>query len=224
LARWLIGEGYGGLIGLVISLITGNIALAVAGPVAGALAVTVTRPVAGVWTLAAAAAGVWTLVGTLTAAGAGTLAWSLALTWSLTAAGAVAVAGALETIANNKKTSSEELIDEHIDWLMSLFQKFSLLIKNRDYAKTSASSYSSKQSWDIQLVVSFANELAEVFPEEWDEWQHWISDMIEDWTKMQSNGMNHRLVSLITFYRLTRFAFHIGIDKIFILATRKAKR
>jgi hypothetical protein len=152
------------------------------------------------------------------------LAWSLALTWSLTAAGAVAVAGALETIANNKKTSSEELIDEHIDWLMSLFQKFSLLIKNRDYAKTSASSYSSKQSWDIQLVVSFANELAEVFPEEWDEWQHWISDMIEDWTKMQSNGMNHRLVSLITFYRLTRFAFHIGIDKIFILATRKAKR
>jgi hypothetical protein len=99
-----------------------------------------------------------------------------------------------------------------------------LLIKNRDYAKTSASSYSSKQSWDIQLVVSFANELAEVFPEEWDEWQHWISDMIEDWTKMQSNGMNHRLVSLITFYRLTRFAFHIGIDKIFILATRKAKR
>jgi hypothetical protein len=69
-----------------------------------------------------------------------------------------------------------------------------------------------------------AKKLAEVFPEEWDEWQHWIRDMMESRTRMQSKGMNHRLVSLITFYRLTRFAFHIGIDKVFILATRRTTR
>ncbi len=76
----------------------------------------------------------------------------------------------------------------------------------------------------MSLIITFSQGLAEVFPKEWDEWQHWIRDMMEDRTRMQSKGMNHRLVSLITFYRLTRFAFHIGIDKVFILATRRATR
>ena len=78
------------------------------------------------------------------------------------------------------------------------------------------------KEWDVSLIITFTQELAEVFPEEWNEWQHWISDMMDSRTRMQSKGMNHRLVSLITFYRLTRFAMHIGIDKVVILATRRA--
>ncbi|BBC25026.1 hypothetical protein [Pseudanabaena sp. ABRG5-3] len=79
-----------------------------------------------------------------------------------------------------------------------------------------------RRAWDVSLIATLTQGLAEVFPDEWDEWQHWISDMMESRTRMQSKGMNHRLVSLITFYRLTRFVFHIGIDKVFILATRRA--
>ena len=81
-----------------------------------------------------------------------------------------------------------------------------------------------QRAWDVTLIEAITQGLAEVFPEEWDEWQHWISDMMESRTKMQSKGISHHLVSLITFYRLTRFAFHIGIDKVFILATRKATK
>jgi len=84
--------------------------------------------------------------------------------------------------------------------------------------------YIKKRAWDLSLITSMVQGLSEVFPEEWDEWQHWISDMMELRTRMQSKGMNHRLVSLITFYRLFRFALHIGIDKVFILATRRATR
>jgi hypothetical protein len=80
------------------------------------------------------------------------------------------------------------------------------------------------KSWDLLLIRDYTQRLAEISPKDLDEWQHWISDMMEDRTRMQAKGMNHRLVSLITFYRLTRFAFHIGIDKVFILATRKATR
>ena len=76
-------------------------------------------------------------------------------------------------------------------------------------------------SKDFCLIIAFTEEL---FPEDWDEWQHWISDIMESRTRMQSKGMNHRLVSLITFYRLIRFAFHIGIDKVYILATRRTTR
>ncbi|WP_146048765.1 hypothetical protein [Pseudanabaena sp. BC1403] len=80
------------------------------------------------------------------------------------------------------------------------------------------------KTWDVSLMKTFAQEVFDVYPEEWDEWQHWISDMMESRTRMQAAGINHWLVSLITFYRLTRFAFHIGIDKVFILATRRATR
>ncbi len=81
-----------------------------------------------------------------------------------------------------------------------------------------------QRSWDLLLIRDFTKGLSEIFPKDLHEWQHWISDIMEDRTRMQSKGMNHRLVSLITFYRLTRFAFHIGIDKVFILATRRATR
>jgi len=84
--------------------------------------------------------------------------------------------------------------------------------------------YLKKRAWDVDLITNIAQGLSEVFPEEWDDWQHWINDMMELRTRMQSKGMNHRLVSLITFYRLFRFALHIGIDKVFILATRRATR
>ena len=81
-----------------------------------------------------------------------------------------------------------------------------------------------QRAWDVSLIEAITQGLSEVFPEEWNDWQHWISDMMEDRTRMQSKAMNHRLVSLITFYRLTRFICHIGIDKVFILATRRATR
>ena len=81
-----------------------------------------------------------------------------------------------------------------------------------------------KRAWDIGLIIAFAQSLAEIFPEEWHDWQHWISDMMDSRTRMQSKGMNHRLISLIIFYRLTRFVWHIGIDKVFILATRRDTR
>jgi hypothetical protein len=85
-------------------------------------------------------------------------------------------------------------------------------------------SQKNQRAWDVSLIETLTQGLAEVFPEEWDEWQHWISDIIESRTRMQSKRMNHHLVSLITFYRLTRFVPHIGIYKVFILATRRATR
>jgi len=154
----------------------------------------------------------------------GLITGNLALAVSGSVAAALLLALILKKISKNKNKSPEKLIDEHVDWLMSLFQKFRLFIKNRDYAKISSLSHGMKRAWDVQLVVSFVRDLAVVFPEEWDEWGHEISDIMESRTRMQSKGMNHRLVSLITFYRLFRFALHIGIDKVFILATRRATR
>jgi hypothetical protein len=139
--------------------------------------------------------------------------------WLVAVLGAVATA--LETIANRNNITPYQLIVEHIYWLPSLFQKFRLLINNSSNAQIKELSYDRKQTWAVQLVAFFAHELAEVFPEEWNEWQHWISDMMDDQRRMLEQGKNHRLVSLITFYRLTRFAFYIGIDKVFILATRR---
>jgi hypothetical protein len=90
-------------------------------------------------------------------------------------------------------------------------------------SKLATKSQNKKGALEVGLITSFTQELAEVFPKEWDEWQHWISDMMESRMRMQSKGMNHRLVSLITFYRLIRFAFHIGIDKVYILAIKRKK-
>ena len=81
-----------------------------------------------------------------------------------------------------------------------------------------------RRAWDIRLIANLTQGLSEVFPEDWNHWQHWISDMMESRTRMQSNGVNHSLVSLNTFYELTRFVWHIGIYKVFILATRRATR
>lgn len=90
--------------------------------------------------------------------------------------------------------------------------------------KNSQTSQIKYKTWNASLIKTLTQEVFEVFPEEWDEWQHWICDIMEDRTRMQAKGINPRLVSLITFYRLTRFVWHIGIDKVFILATRRAKR
>jgi len=213
LARLLVSFCYGSLLGLIIGLITGNLVLAVA------LAIAVSGAVSGA--VSSYLAFVLAISGALPTsrdveafAGAAAAAGTLAM----------AVAVALEKIADNKEISPKELIDEHIDWLVSVSQKLRLFIKNRDHAETIALSHVRKRDWDVQLVVSFVNELAAIYPEEWNEWQHWISDMMDSRTRMQSKGMNHRIVSLITFYRLTRFAWHIGIDKVFILATRRTTR
>jgi hypothetical protein len=137
----------------------------------------------------------------------------------------LALALILRVSANYNNTTPELLIDKHVEWLLSfpitLIHFLSHLhTPNKTYLKSQVK----HRAWDVSLVVSFTQELAIIFPEEWDEWQHWISDMMESRTRMQSKGMNHRLVSLITFYRLTRFVWHIGIDKVFILATRRTTR
>jgi hypothetical protein len=80
------------------------------------------------------------------------------------------------------------------------------------------------KTWDADLIDTLSQELCESFPDEWDGWQHWICDIMEDRTRMQSKGVNLFLVSLITAYRLTHFVWHIGISKIFILSTRRTKR
>lgn len=245
LERFLVGVGYGSLLGLFLGLITGNIAVAMVGAGAGAAAMVGAgalvrvRPVVGTVALAMAFAVIVVGAGAMGAKPMTLdMAWAMILdgvepepvtkVWVQIVFGAWSVATAmtlaLEKIAKNKTTSPEELIDEHIDWLVSLFQKFRLFIKNRNHAETSASSHVRKRAWDVQLIVSFVHELAAVFPEEWNEWQHWISDMMDSRTRMQSKGMNHRLVSLLTFYRLTRFVWHIGIAKVFILATHRATR
>lgn len=128
----------------------------------------------------------------------------------------------VKKIANQKNKTPETLIDEHIDWISSsILNSLSHLFS---FNKKSCNLQNKQRSWEISLIIYIARELAEVFPEDWDEWQHWISDMMDSRTRMQSKGINHRLLSLITFYRLIRFSFHIGIDKVFILATRRATR
>ena len=228
LARFLVSASYGGLLGLFLGLLTGNILVAVAGAWTGTVAVA--------WVWAVARSVPMAMVRSVAVVGfvawVGSVAWAVAVgvpvfwawTWACAWTGTVAVVWALKKIGESKNTSSEALIDDHIDWLMSLFQKFRLFIENHNHTKTSTSLHGRKRAWDVQLVESFAHELAAVFPEEWDEWQHWISDMMESRTRMQAKGMNHRLVSLITFHRISCFVWHIGIDKFFILATRRATR
>jgi hypothetical protein len=137
--------------------------------------------------------------------------------------------GVLKYLAQQDKTSDKKLLDRHIQWILSLPTAIIItLIRffsgNRLSGKFHTKSPNKLVVWDISLIAVLSEELTEVFPEEWDDWQHWINDMIESRTRMQSEGMNHRFVSLITFYRLTRFVWHIGIDKVFILATRRTTR
>lgn len=98
-----------------------------------------------------------------------------------------------------------------------------LAIKLQSVAAPSKAERQKRTSLDWKTLY-FVKELAEVFPEEWNDWQHWISDMMDSRESMQLKGMKDYRVSLITFYRLTLFAFHIGIDKVFILATRRTTR
>lgn len=158
------------------------------------------------------------------------LLWVMSLIGSLGISFILALAEALveilaflvDKLAQSKSTTPEVLIDEHVEWLLDLPHLIRYLY-SRSTINTKKSQ--NKQKASEVGVIEFINQgLSEVFPEEWDEWQHWISDIMESRTRMQSKGMNHRLVSLITFYRLTRFAFHIGIDKVYILATRRATR
>jgi len=128
----------------------------------------------------------------------------------------------IKKIANRKNKTPETLIDEHVDWISSsilnlLSHLFSLRRKNCNLQNK-------QRSWDIGLIIYITKELKEVFPKDWNKWEDEISDMMESRTRMQSKGINHRLISLITFYRLTRFVWHIGIDKVFILATRRTTR
>jgi len=151
---------------------------------------------------------------------------SVAIAKSVTLSSGVSVISAyvVQQIANYNNITPKLLIDIHIAWLFSLP---TLLIRFLSYYHSSTRTnklHNKQRALDVRLIVTFTQELTEVFPEEWDEWQHWIRDMIDSRTRMQAKGMSHRLVSLITFYRLTRFVFHIGIDKVFILATRRATR
>jgi hypothetical protein len=115
-------------------------------------------------------------------------------------------------------------INSHISWIESFPTKLLYKLPNHRSLKKYEKGEIKQRSRDVSLIITFTQGLSEVFPEEWNEWQHWISDMMDSRTRMQSKQMNHRLVSLITFYRLFRFALHIGIDKVFIIATRRATR
>ncbi len=128
-------------------------------------------------------------------------------------------------LAKRKSTTTEALIEKHLAWIFSMpMAIFRWLSSIRSSVTRNPKLEIKQRAWDVSLIITFTQEIAVVFPEEWDEWQHWISDMMDSRTRMQSKGMNYRLVSLITFYRLTRFAMHIGIDKVFILATRRTTR
>ena len=218
----LLGAVYGGVIGLGLAVLPSNYALAGVGVFAGALAGVGTLAEAGVLVLAAALVGIGTLslASDLTEGGAlvgvGALTGGVTLTWTW---------AFLEYLANRNKTTREALIENHIAWIFSFqIAIFRLLSSGQSFVKSNKKSKIKQRALDVSLVITFSQKLAEVFPEEWNEWQHWISDIMDSRTRMQSKGINHRLVSLITFYRLTRFAFHIGIDKVFILATRRATR
>ena len=211
----LLGAFYGGLIGSGIALLTGNnalalvVALALAGDLTGTLAVVGTM----VWTgflavaLAVFSPGVFGVFGVF--AGVAFFAVLFAVLYVL----------------EQNKTTAEEIVEAHMQWLPSLLIALvQFLFTRKSSIKSHKKSKIKERAWDVSLIISSTQELTEVFPEEWDDWQHWINDMMELRTRMQSKGMNHRIVSLITFYRLFRFALHIGIDKDFILATRRATR
>jgi len=124
---------------------------------------------------------------------------------------------------NELQIKSQEVQLEILD-LQTDIQEFEKRnIFRRNHALQEPKSYLEKRC-NSNLIASLACKLEAIFPEDWNEWQHWISDMIDDQKRMLEKGKNHYLVSLITFYRLIRFAFHIGIDKVFILATRRTTR
>ncbi len=112
-------------------------------------------------------------------------------------------------LKSSKDISSTVSLDKIADYLIS-YNKSQVQIKQR--------------AWDVSLIVALSHRLSEVFPEEWEKWEPEMECMVAFRKRQQSMGMNHRFVSLITFYRLIRFAFHIGIGKVFILATRRATR
>jgi len=217
----LIGVIYGGAIGAGIAFLTANNALGVGVGVslglAGALAWILARSntLAGIFA--------WTLALYLPWILAFVLPWILGWIWAVTLGWIWAVT--LNYLAKRSNTTPEVLIENHIVWIFS-FQMTIVrsLTDGRSSIKRNQKPERKQRAWDESLIITFTQELAEVFPEEWDEWQHWISDMMDSRTRMQSKGMNHRLVSLITFYRLTRFVWHLGIDKVYILATRRTTR
>jgi hypothetical protein len=215
----LLGAIYGGAISAVLALLTGNNALSWAGALSGS------------WAGALSGAGAWVLALSWVLAFAGVWVVYFGPAWVVVGVvvgvgvGALALGGLLEYLAKRNKTTPEALIENHLAWIFSFpFAIFRLLFGGRSSVKNNQKSKTKQRAWDVNLITIFTQELTEIFPEEWDDWQHWISDMMDSRTRMQSKGMNHRLVSLITFYRLIRFAFHIGIGKVFIIATRRATR
>jgi len=223
----LLGAFYGGLIGSGIALLTGNNALALV--VALALALVVALALAGdlTGTLAVVGTMVWTgfLAVALAVFLPGVFAVFGVFAGVFAGVAFLAVVFAVLYVSERNKTTAEEIVEAHMQWLPSLLIALvQFLFIRKSSIKSHKKSKIKERAWDVSLIISSTQELTEVFPEEWDDWQHWINDMMELRTRMQSKGMNHRIVSLITFYRLFRFALHIGIDKVFILATRRATR
>jgi hypothetical protein len=224
LARFLVGALYGGLLGLSFALLTGNVAMA------WAVAMTATIAVAASMNVVAAMAmtviiSAMVIVGVIISAiMAGHVIGTVTVVGTRTEALAIAgtVALFLVIIATLKSTTPEALLDKHVVWLFSLVMGLFQLVFNLVSPLTKPQA--KKQSWDRSLVVFLAHELAEVYPMEWNVWQHWISDILESRQCLQARRINHRLVALITFYELFRFSWHIGIEKMFVITFRLASK
>ncbi len=233
LTRMVIGSIYGGLLGGGIALITGNnVSISVciltgtiyfasygcgilAGILTGYMPLSLSLWLFSIWAVSL----IVSLLVTLSK-----ISFYWGFVWALVEFLSEALALVLRQIAKRENTTPELLINQHIIWLLDLPALLDFFYHRR-LAKRKRTKLQNKQrASDVCLIVNLTQEIEEVFPEEWNEWQHWISDMMELRTRMLAKGMNHRLVSLITFYRLFRFALHIGIDKVFILATRRATR
>jgi hypothetical protein len=219
--RWflkILSVIYGGVIGAVILSLTSNIYLAwlLGLSVSGVLAArTDTGALACVcaFSLAVYLNFDWAGNFALPVTAAFTLAWMLVFSMPL------------QYLEKRYKITPETFVDQQISWILSFAIAINRsLLAIRSSIRIHKKLQTNQRAWDVHFIVDLTQSLSEVFPREWNEWQHWISDMMDSRTRMQSKGMNHHLVSLITFYRLTRFVFHIGIDKVFILATRRATR
>lgn len=221
LSRKVVGLIYfgllGGLLGWLVAFISESNVIAMV----GAFSLSMAMVGSGVFADNVLIAMLGASVGSefLTATGIPTKYVAIAWLWGF----AFTVGLTLKIIARQKNKTFVILIDEHISWLLSL-PITSFLSHCRASFKVSNKSQLIKISLVDRLIINLTQGLAEVFPEKWDEWQPEMECMMAFRQRQLSKGISHSLISLITFYHFSLFIWHIGIDKAFIIATRRATR